>query len=253
MKNVLKTFALIALVAVIGFSMAACDEDTARPGGNQPNPGSGGVLPAPTGVRAETVSSTEINVYWNSVSGAYGYRVYTSKSASAGYELKGTVYSPEGQYTGADPNTTYYFKVAAITSDGREGAWSDWASARTQAGVNTSSIEGTWQSASGTRITVSGNTGRFSAFSPTWALQQDAVSKGYVTIGSEAWRSISSTGNLSWSCEILLFTYKTSSPNVCTGVSWDKGSTLTLSADGRTLSAYAPGATNPSATYTRYQ
>jgi hypothetical protein len=47
MRNILKVFGIIALVAVIGFSMAACDDDGGGgpPGsGSNPGSGSGGTL-----------------------------------------------------------------------------------------------------------------------------------------------------------------------------------------------------------------
>ena len=76
MKNVLKAFGLIAIVVIIGFSMAACDDDPppgynpggSNPGGSNPggsNPGSSGktitISGLPTGTRNVTIYVEEIS------------------------------------------------------------------------------------------------------------------------------------------------------------------------------------------------
>jgi len=84
MKNVLKAKAvlriagIIALVAVFGFSMAACDDDYYY----EPSSGSSGYLPAPTGLRV-TASGTTIYLSWNYVSGASGYKVYYNTTSAS--------------------------------------------------------------------------------------------------------------------------------------------------------------------------
>jgi len=44
MKNTFKWFVVIAIVAAIGFSMAACDDDSGGPGGSNPGGGNSGGL-----------------------------------------------------------------------------------------------------------------------------------------------------------------------------------------------------------------
>jgi hypothetical protein len=73
-------------------------------------------------------------VSWSSVSGATGYRVYNSSSASGTYTQVGTVLSSSTtSYTviGLSPNTPYYFKVSAYNNDG-ESPQSLYASATTK-------------------------------------------------------------------------------------------------------------------------
>jgi len=121
MKNVLKAFGLIALVAVFGFSMVACDD----------NSGGGGGLPAPTGLSAWRANSTTINLSWNSVSGAHHYNVYCSTSPSSGYSLVGARDVTSAGHYNRSIYITYYYKVAAVDYNGREGRMSSYVSAYT--------------------------------------------------------------------------------------------------------------------------
>jgi hypothetical protein len=99
--------------------------------------------------------------------------------------------------------------------------------------VNTS-LDGWWVNGTGMTIVVSGNTATFLYFgtSPLW---QSAVNKGYVKSGDQKLRNIRSTGNLTWTMQELGNNYDTRSPNVSTGTGWEN-TTLTMSADGQTLS-----------------
>jgi hypothetical protein len=119
MKNLIKVFGIIALAAVIGFSMAACGDVDG-----------GGGLPAPTGLKA-TVNSTTLTISWNAVAGAAGYNLYIG-SSSTKYEdpvdMEGETATsvplsdlPSGTYT-------LYFKVAAYSKNGTEGAMSNFVS-----------------------------------------------------------------------------------------------------------------------------
>jgi hypothetical protein len=71
MKNFVKWFGIIALIAVIGFSFASCDDGTMG----------GGVPDAPTGLTV-TVTSNTIQANWNAVSGAAVYILYVSASSN---------------------------------------------------------------------------------------------------------------------------------------------------------------------------
>jgi len=113
-----------------------------------------------------------------------------------------------------------------------------------------SSINGVWGLSDGYKITVSGSTGVISDLG-SWPVRLDASNRGYIRIGGEAFRKLTKTGNLTWSGEILTFSYNTSSPNpiTCTNTTW-RNCTFTVSADGKTLETYTPGATP--ATYVTY-
>jgi fibronectin type 3 domain-containing protein len=81
----------------------------------------------PTGVTAvrNSLSSTDVRVSWNAVSGATSYRVYWSETASGAGTLEG---SPTGtSFTSSNniTDTMHYFRVSAVNSAG-EGASSPW-------------------------------------------------------------------------------------------------------------------------------
>jgi len=103
---------------------------------------------------------------------------------------------------------------------------------------STYSLDGVWESSTesikGRIITISGSIGVFNAFGTTSALTQSAIDKGYWKLGDQAWRNITSTGNLTWSGQFLGTSYNTSNPNVAIGTGW-VNATFTLSADGQTL------------------
>ena len=99
------------------------------------------------------------------------------------------------------------------------------------------SLNGIWDAnsvGSGFQVTVNGATGTFSGLYSTNAITADAVNKSYITVGGQAWRNITSTGNLTWSGQFLGITSNTSSPNVATGTQW-VNCTFTMSADGQTI------------------
>jgi hypothetical protein len=117
------------------------------------------------------------------------------------------------------------------------------------------SLDGVWEDGGGQRITVSGSIGVISALGSS-DLLLSAANKGYVQIGSQKWRNLTSTSNLTWSGQYLLITYNKSSPTVATGTSW-ANITYTMSADGNTLQTFISSSSvdvpNPSATWTRKQ
>ncbi len=87
--------------------------------------GSGNPPNAPTGVNA-TLSGSQIQVSWSSVSNATSYKVYRSSSANGSYTLIGSPTTP--YYYDANPLTGYnYYKVKAVNSAG-ESAFSSVAS-----------------------------------------------------------------------------------------------------------------------------
>ena len=99
------------------------------------------------------------------------------------------------------------------------------------------SLDGVWAHTDNpeVRITASGSTGTFSSIGYTGPLALDAINKGYVKIGEQAWRNIRSTDNLKWSAQTLIITVNDSRPNVAMGTNW-ANSTFTMSADGKTIS-----------------
>jgi hypothetical protein len=90
-------------------------------------------LPAPENFRVTATTASSISLAWDSVSGiGVSYKVYRSTSASGPYTAFGTaIHGPSVLVSALDPDTTYYFKVAAVAYDGTEGAQSSVVSGKT--------------------------------------------------------------------------------------------------------------------------
>ncbi len=87
-------------------------------------------IPVPDNVTAIPVSQTQIAITWNAVLNATAYAVYRSTTPDGTYQYIGTTEDPLYNDTGLTPNTTYYYRVAALIS-GTEGSPSAYAAATT--------------------------------------------------------------------------------------------------------------------------
>jgi fibronectin type 3 domain-containing protein len=156
MKNFFRWLGIIALVVTIGFGFTACDDGSTGNNGG----GGGNTLAAPTGLSATATSSSEISVSWSPVGGASGYNVYNSLSSSSGFELLITEQTTGITNFNLPANTTIYYKVAAFSANGTEGALSNVFSATTK-DVENNPFIGTWSGigiAVGFSITFNTNT-----------------------------------------------------------------------------------------------
>jgi hypothetical protein len=212
MKNLFKVFGIIALAALIGFSMAACGFIDVPVSEVTLNKSSISLAVGGTETLTATVSpsdATNKTVGWSSSNNNVATVTYGTVTAVATGTATITV-------TTADGGKTAQCTVTVI-------------------GSTTPSLEGVWANSSGTvEVTVSGNAGVFSYFGTLGALSQSAKDKGFIKIGNQYWKSLTSTGNLTWSGQVLLVNNTSASPNVATGTSWTNG-TFILSADGQTL------------------
>jgi hypothetical protein len=106
------------------------------------------------------------------------------------------------------------------------------------------SLDGVWQSDDAVNrmvITIYGSNGLFTE------IKSDSPWKSTsVKIGDQKFKSISKTGDLTWSSENLV--YNTSDYTT----SWTN-TTITMNADGQTFTTTTPGTFNISATYKRTQ
>jgi hypothetical protein len=115
MKRLVKRLAVIAIAAVICFSMSACvfnlpetenfNDDRYAPD-------------TPTGLYTSGATTNSISLDWDSSSGARGYYVYRSSSYNGTYSRVDSTSSSSYRDTGRSPNTVYYYRVAAYNGAG---------------------------------------------------------------------------------------------------------------------------------------
>ncbi|HCC08002.1 MAG TPA: chitinase [Clostridiales bacterium] len=72
------------------------------------------VLAAPTSLITTNVTKDEIDLKWNSVTNAAGYRVYGATSSDISYKLLSTVYAASYNHTGLQPSTDYWYYIVAF-------------------------------------------------------------------------------------------------------------------------------------------
>ncbi len=146
-------------------------------------------LPAtPSGLAANAVSPSEIDLSWTAASGATGYLVLRATSSGGPYTAVGSPTSASFASTGLSAATTYFFEVKAVDASGSSAASSP-VSASTPLAAPTGVVAST---VSPTEIDlawspVSGATG--------YVVQRSSTSGGpYTTVGSPASASFANTG-----------------------------------------------------------
>ena len=96
------------------------------------------LIPAsPTGITAEALSSTDIKVSWNAVSGLNNlgyYKLYTSETPNGNYYYTTRTSSAftSMNITSNEPSTTYYFKISAENNCGESELSASYASVTTE-------------------------------------------------------------------------------------------------------------------------
>jgi hypothetical protein len=98
------------------------------------------------------------------------------------------------------------------------------------------SLNGSWrrEPAGLEIINISGDSAVLSYYNPTSAQGKSSVEKGYFKVGTQVWRNLRSTGNLTWSVQNLGITFNTSNPDVVTGTQW-YNVTITMDPSGDTF------------------
>jgi hypothetical protein len=115
----------------------------------------------------------------------------------------------------------------------------------------TPTLNGDWKSPSGFVITINGNSAVYKQLNLSEAFYQDAAKKGYIKVGTQTFRNLNKTGDLTWSGQGIGLNFNNNAPDVCTGTRWTNCN-ISLSADGKTFQYYLPGASiNEYSTYTR--
>lgn len=87
-------------------------------------------LKAPSSVKAISSGTTTVKVSWSKVSGAEKYQVYRYYSSSKSWKIVRTTANATVSFTGLTKNTTYKFKVRAVSGDSKSD-YSNVVSAKT--------------------------------------------------------------------------------------------------------------------------
>ena len=104
----------------------------------------------PEDLDAEALSSSRIELTWDSVSEADEYYVYRSRTSSGTYTKIETVEDESFTDTGLTANTTYYYKVKAHNDEGTSG-YSNRASATTERSGTSEEVRNTYRLAGADR------------------------------------------------------------------------------------------------------
>jgi len=108
-------------------------------------------LSPPTNLVATAVSSTEIDLTWDAVTGADTYNVYRSTTELGTYTLISSPATNSYNNTGLTGGTTYYYKASTVNGAG-EGALSAVANATTDTPLVQVQITTTWDIAGGNLV-----------------------------------------------------------------------------------------------------
>jgi hypothetical protein len=278
----LRLIGIIAFVAVMGFSLAACDDGNGAggTGGGGQNPGGGGSNP----------TNYSLNGVWKwqgwivTINGSTGIVTQlpsgtngaTLDAINKGFVKVGSTFFRNLSHTGdrtwtgqesdvqksdSNPNVavgtgwsgTFTFTLSAdgqsfqVFEPGNSTPLQTW----TRTSAANLSLDGVWKWA-GWTVNINGTSGLVTQFpAQTNALGQDAVNKGYIKIGMVYIRNITKKEDGTWSCEICEgISYDMSNPNVAVGLIINNR-TITLSADGQTFQVFESGNSTPRATWTR--
>jgi fibronectin type 3 domain-containing protein len=146
---------------------------------------------APADVGAVTASSSSIKVSWTMTTSAESYRIYRSETASGTYSQVGTSTTTSYTDTALQVNSSYYYKISALNSNG-ESAQSAYVSGTTTlsaptdlsvSGQTVSSLTINWSSVSGAS---SYKIYRSAAFDGTYSQIGTSVAASYTDTGLSA-------------------------------------------------------------------
>ena len=83
-------------------------------------------ITAPANVKATSASASSVKITWSAVSGAEGYEVFRSTSASGSFVCLGWVSGTSKTSTGLTAGTTYYYKVRAFKTVNGNKVYSEY-------------------------------------------------------------------------------------------------------------------------------
>ena len=77
-----------------------------------------------TGLKAKSTKKKEVTLTWKKVTGAKKYFIYMSKNGKTGWKKIGTATKTKFVYKKGTPGKKLYFKVQAVTANGKKGEFS---------------------------------------------------------------------------------------------------------------------------------
>ena len=114
------------------------------------------------------------------------------------------------------------YKAGGAGTYTRTAGGNNWTKGSATASAPAPSLNGKWriQPAGNVFILISGNNAVYSDFYDPVGLIGSAADKGYIKEGTQYLRNLKSTGNSTWSGQVLEIRYNNSNPNVATGTRW---------------------------------
>jgi uncharacterized protein (DUF2147 family) len=243
MKNVFRLIGIIALIAVIGFSLAGCgdaEDGSTGGGGGTTTYSLAGIWKSDAGNIVNITGSTGVYIQieptavWQSaVSKGYlkvGDQLFRNLSKTGDLTWTG-----QWRYVWSNPSapnvaTSVSWENCTITMAANGLTFNVGTTTFTK---TTLSLDGVWESDAGNIVNITGSNGVYIQIEPT-AVWQSAVSKGYIRIGDQLFRNLSKTGDLAWTGQWRYVWSNPSAPNVATSVSWEN-CTITMAANGLTF------------------
>jgi hypothetical protein len=237
MKNLKKLKAarrvagIIALIAVIGLSMFGCIINVPEEKDNGDNQFLG---------------------TWSGTGTSYGLSLVFSSNANWTMKLSGDTATGTYTYNGTTAVLTDRSNdtvTAVISGDYMTLVFGTRSYTLVRGSAPAPSLNGSWyRLLNGTTYTINGSSGVFTNIGYD-AIYQNARSKGYISVGDQAFRSISKTGDRTWSGQIKLVNFNQGT-TTATGTSWES-CTFTMDADGDGFELYSPGANEPNMSFIR--
>jgi uncharacterized cupin superfamily protein len=254
-RILLNALCAIALVAVIAFSFAACDDGTTSDDGNTPS--SGGTNLSLNGIWERT----DGNVI--SILGSDGYFTIIDSGWKI-VENNGDIRIGSGKFRNIKSTGNLTWSAQELTYNTSTYRASNWSNCTITMASNgntfttynptteiqsltytrrdNTQLNGVWERADGNVISIIDSNGYFTVIDSDW---QKVQTNGDIRIGSGKFRNIRNTGNLTWSAQELTYTrdtYRASNWSNCT---------ITMASNGNTFTTYNPTTEIQSLTYTR--
>lgn len=172
-----------------------------------------------------------------------GYCYTTCESADAACATATVILGTTGS-----GNAGYSCIGGTCISVSSGATYATYSDCQTTCASTTYTLNDSWLGSDGTGFTISGTTGAFYVFGGNWQLMANS---GYVSIGTQKYRYISTLTANTWSCQVLFLHLTDGVPD---SIDWSTDGTITMSGDGNTITVAATSpytGTPAQASYTR--